>query len=133
MKSKLIIIVFMTTILISLTGCGNSNTKTLNCSVTNYQDGGSKTSDLEVEIKNGEVKDMTLTLNIELTKNQQSYKQAMIDQIRQKTNQVYSTKNGIKAIFDMNSSYFNTLGISKDVSYSEIKQVLELQGYTCKE
>ena len=133
MKNKLIMISFMITILVSLTGCGNSNTKVLNCSVTSSQEGRNTTSDLEVKIRNGEVKDMVLTLNIELPKDQQSYKQAMIYQMSQKTNRIYETENGIRAVFDMNSSYFNTLGITKEASYNELKQVLELQGYVCEE
>ncbi len=133
-KNKLVVILLLLLImLISITGCGNSDTKTLKCSVTNSTDGRNMTSDLKVKVKNDEVKDMTLTLNIELPKDQQANKQAMIYQMRQKTDQVYSTDNGIKAIFGMNSSYFNTLGITKNASYSELKQVLELQGYTCEE
>ncbi len=133
MKNKLMVLLLILIMSVSLTGCGNSKTKTLNCSVTNSQDGRNMTSDLEVKIKNDEVKDMTLTLNIELPEEQQAYKQNMISQMRQKTDRVYATNDGIKAIFGMGNSYFDTLGITKDVSYSELKQVLELQGYTCEE
>ncbi len=133
MKNKLVILSFLIIMLINLTGCGNSNTKTLNCSVTSTQEGRTSTSDLKIKIGDGEVKDMTLTLNVTLPKDQQFYKEAVMYQMSQKTNQVYATSDGVKAIFGMGSSYFNMLGISKDVSYSEIKQVLELQGYTCKE
>ncbi len=133
MKNKLMMLLLLLIMTISITGCGNSNTKTLKCSATSSRDIGKTTSDLKVKIKNNEVKDMTLTLNVELSKEQQSYKQAMIYQMRQKTDQVYATDKGIEATFGMGSSYFNTLGITKDVSYSELKQVLELQGFTCKE
>jgi len=132
MKSKVIMIVCTIIMIISLSGCG-SDTKTLKCSVTTKKDGGSTTSDLKVKVKNDQVKDMTLTLNMKLSEEQKKYKESMMYQMYQKTNQVYSTTDGIKAIFDMNSSYFNTLGITKDASYNELKQVLELQGYTCEE
>lgn len=133
MKNKLIVGSLLLIMLVCITGCGNSNTRVLKCSATNSQDGRETTSDLEVKVRDNEIKDMTLTLNIELSSKQQSYKQAMIYQLRQKTDRVYSTDKGIEAVFGMGSSYFNTLGITKDVSYGELKQVLELQGYTCEE
>lgn len=133
MKNRIFMVILLVIILVSLTGCGNSNTKTLKCSATSSQEGRKTMSNLEVKIKNDEVKDMKLTLNIELPEDEQSYKQAMINQMRQKTNQVYITNEGIKAIFGMNSSYFDTLGVTTDASYSELKQVLELQGYSCEE
>lgn len=131
MKNKLIVLSILLIMLVITTGCGN--TKTLNCSASSSQDGRNSTSDLKIKVKNDEVKNMTLTLNVELPEDQQEYKQAMMYQMLQKTDRVYSTKNGIKAIFGMDSSYFNTLDITKDASYSELKQVLELQGFTCEE
>lgn len=133
MKNKKIALLLLLVMLLCTTGCTNNKAKTLKCTAENSQEGRNTTSDLKVKIKNGEVKDMTLTLNIELPEDQQNNKQAMINQLRQKTDQVYITNNGIKAVFGMGSSYFNTLGITKDVSYNELKQVLELQGYTCEE
>ncbi len=133
MKNKLIVLSVIFVVLISIMVYGSGNTKTLKCSAIGSRDGGTTTSDLEVKIKNNVVKDMTLTLQVEIPEDQQEYKQAMIYQMRQKTDQVSTTENGIKAVFGMDSSYFNTFGITKDASYSELKQVLELQGFTCKE
>ncbi len=133
MKNRLKGFLLIIITLICLTGCGNSNSKTLSCSVTNNQDYGKVTSLLEAKIKDNEVKDMSLTLNIEIPEENDIFKRSMISQMRQKTSQVYETKNGIKAVFNMGSSYFNTLGVSKDASYNELKQVLEIQGYTCEE
>lgn len=116
---------------VSLTGCGN--TKTLKCTATSSEDNRHTKSDLEVTFDGEEVRDMTLSLDIELPDDQQSYKQSMIYQLRQKTNQVYSTQKGIKAVFDMDSTYFQSLGVTKEASYGELKQVLEIQGYTCEE
>jgi len=130
MKSKLITSFFLIIILLSLTGCGN--TRTLSCTATSSEDGRITTSDLEIEIGEKEIEDMTLILNVKLPKEEQSSKQAMMYQMRQKTNQVTATADGIRAVFDMGNSYFDSFGITKDVSYSELKQVLELQGYTCK-
>lgn len=133
MKNKIIVLSLLLVVLVCITGCGNSNTKILKCSVENNEEGRKSTSDLEVKISDNEVKDMELTLEMELSSRQQSYKQAIMYQMRQKTDRVYETEKGIKAIFGMGSAYFNTLGITKDVSYSELKQVLQLQGYTCEE
>lgn len=130
MKSKLRTTLYLIIVLLSITGCGN--TRTLSCSATNLEDGRITSSDLDVEIEDKEIEDMTLTLNVKLPKEQQSYKRAMIDQMREKTNQVTATADGVRAVFDMGSSYFDSFGITKNVSYSELKQVLELQGYTCK-
>ncbi len=132
MKNKPIVLILLLIMSLSITGCGNSKTRNLKCSATESQDGRTTTSDLEVKVKNDEVKDMTLVLNIVLPENNQAYQQAMISQLRQKTDQIYVTNNRIKAVFGMDT-YFNALGISKDASYSELKQVLEIQGYTCKE
>ncbi len=129
---KLITISLVLIMLVSLTGC-NGNTKTLKCSATSTEENRTSTSDLKVKIKDGEVKDMSLTLNVKLPKEELAYKQAMMEQMLQKTNLVYSTNDGIKAIFDMNNSYFKPLGITKNATYGELKQVLELQGYTCQE
>ncbi len=133
MKNKLKGFSLIIVILMCLTGCGNSNTKTLSCTATGKEDYGKTTSLLKVKIKDDEVRDMSLTLNVELSSGNASYKQAMISQMRQKTSQVYETEKGIKAIFDMGSSYFNTLGVTTDATFSELKQVLEIQGYTCEE
>lgn len=130
MKSKLFILILFFSLIV--TGCG-SETKTLKCTATSNNDIGTTNSDLEIKVRSGEVKDMTLTVEVELTEDNQEYKEAMAYQMLQKTSQVYTTEKGLRAIFDMDNSYFQTLNISKDASYSELKQVLELQGYTCEE
>ncbi len=52
MKNKLMVLLLILIMSVSLTGCKNNKTKTLNCSVTNSQDGRNMASDLEVKIKN---------------------------------------------------------------------------------
>ncbi len=133
MKNKIVTILLVMTILISSSGCEKSNTKTLNCTVTSSSEGRNTTSDLKIKIKDDEVRDMKLTLNIELSEEEQSNKRAIMNQLRQKTEKVYSRENGIEAEFDMGNSYFSTLGITTDAKYSELKQVLEFQGYACEE
>ncbi len=86
MKNKIIVLLLLLIMSVSITGCENSKTKTLKCSTTESKDGRSTTSDLEVKVKNDEVKDMTLVLNIVLLENNPTYQQAMIAQLRQKTN-----------------------------------------------
>lgn len=130
MKNKLLVIFCLGALLITLTGC--SSTKTLTCKTTEEKDGRTSNSTLEVKIKDEEVKDMNLTVEMTLSPEQQYFKQSIINQMLQKTNKVYSTENGIRAIFGMGSEYFDAFGLSKDVSYSEVKQVLEIQGYTCE-
>lgn len=124
-------LVLLLIMLVSMTGC--SNNKTLKCTATNSEDNRNTTSNLEVTFKDEKLEDMTLSLDIELPAEEQSYKQSMMYQLRQKTNQVYSTQKGIKAVFGMDSTYFDSLGVTKDAKYGELKQVLELQGYTCEE
>ncbi len=133
MKNRLRLVLLIAFFLVSLTGCGNDHIKTLSCLATNSENGLKTKSDLKITIKDNQVEDMELTLNVVLPDGEQSYKQAMMSQMRQKTSKVYSTKDGIKAIFGMGSSYFDAFGITKDASYNELKQVLELQGYTCKD
>ena len=45
---------------------------------------------------------------------------------------VTSTEEGIRLNSGMDGSYFASLGVTKDTKYGELKQVLELQGFTCK-
>ncbi len=129
MKNKLILLMIMISL---ITGCGNSNRKVLNCSVTSSEEGTTSKSDLKIKVKNNEIEDMRLTLNMTLSKEQKAYREAIMAQMRQKTDRVYATNDGIKAIFGMDSSYFDNFGISKTGTVGELKQVLELQGYTCK-
>ncbi len=128
MKNKIGLILLIS--LVFLTGCGN--TKTLNCSVTSKEEGGETVSNLRIKIKDNKIDDMRLTLNMTLSPEQKAYKQTIIEQMQQKTDRVYATNDGIKAIFGMDSSYFDNFGISKDAKIGEVKQVLELQGYTCE-
>lgn len=130
MKNKILNTIILVLFVLLLTGCGND--KSLTCSVEETMNGRPTKSELAAKIKDEKIEDMQLTMTIELPGNQIANKQTLMNQLRQKTRQVYSTNNGVKAIFDMNSEYFNTLGITPDVSYSELKQVLEIQGYTCK-
>lgn len=130
MKRKIKTLSILLISLMLLTGCGS--TKTMECTTTEKSDGKITESNLSVRVKKDNIEDMTLALNITLPEEQQSYKQLIITQMKQKTPQVYATNNGIRAIFDMNSSYFEALGVSSSSSFSEIKQVLELQGYSCK-
>ncbi len=128
MKSKVFIILI---ILFMMSGCG-SKTKTLYCTATSSEEGRTSESELRIRVKNEEVQDMRLTLNMTLSKEEKAYREMIMDQMRQKTDKVYATNEGVKAIFGMDSSYFEGFGISKEASIGEIKQVLELQGYSCK-
>ncbi len=130
MKNKILNTIILVLLVLLLTGCGNDTS--LTCTVEETMNGRPTKSELVAKIKDETIEDMQLTMTIELPGNQVANKQTLMNQLRQKTRQVYSTNDGVKAIFDMNSEYFSTLGITPDVSYSELKQVLEIQGYTCK-
>ena len=44
-----------------------------------------------------------------------------------------STKDGIKLTSDMKSDYFDALELNKNSTSEEMKEVLETQGFICKE
>lgn len=128
MKNKLIIILLVA--MFSLTGC--TKTQKLTCQTTSEKDGNVSSSMLTIKIKDEKVINMNLNLDIKLSESQQPYKQYMLEQLKQKTKNVYTTKDGLIANFGMGSDYFKSLGLTSEVTYQELKDVLEIQGYTCK-
>lgn len=88
---------------------------------------------LTVKVKNNKIKSMNLAMDVTLPKDYEAQKDALIASIeREGKMQVTSTENGMMLKTGMGSDYFKSFGLSTDSSYNELKEVLELQGYTCK-
>lgn len=88
---------------------------------------------LEVKVKNNKIKKLNLTIDVVVPEDQGYQKKDMINAINSEGKmQVVSTDKGMRLSTGMNSDYFKTFGLSTESSYSELKKVLELQGYTCK-
>lgn len=109
------------------------NIKTLTCTTKSDFQGMDSVINLEIDIKNKEVQDMNLAIDVTIPKEYLNQKQSIIDSIAASGKmQVTSTKNGMRLKAGMNSNYFNSLGLDTNTSSNELKQVLESQGYTCK-
>ncbi|MDE5539416.1 MAG: hypothetical protein K2J20_02895 [Bacilli bacterium] len=90
-------------------------------------------STLKVKVKNNKIKKMDLTIDVVVPENKGYQKEEMINAMNSEGKmQVVSTDEGMRLSTGMNSDYFKTFGLSTESSYSELKKVLELQGYTCK-
>lgn len=129
MKLKAVFILFISLIL--LTGCGNSNTKTLTCTSNEKLNGKEVKVTVKLKIKDNELKDTKLDIDSKMPKDQ---RKSFINMYRQYYNKmsISETSDGIRLSGELNSSFFKALGLSNSVSYSETKGLMELQGYTCK-
>lgn len=119
--------------LIALIMYSEKNTKTLKCTTNGDFNDMESESTLLVEIKKNKIKDMNITIDVKIPKEYESQKDSLIASIQaQGKMKASSTKDGMELTADMNSGYFDVLGLNKESSYNELKEVLELQGYTCK-
>lgn len=106
-------------------------TKTLICTVSGEFYEMKSTTNLEIKVNSNKVRSITETINVTVPSD--INKQALISQIEASGKmEVSNTKEGIKLKSNMNNSYFDTLGLDRNITYSELKSALELQGYTCE-
>ncbi len=90
-------------------------------------------STLEISLQKDKIKDIDITVDINLKGVSLVDKENLIQMIEmQGKSKVTSTEEGIRLNSGMDGSYFASLGVTKDTKYGELKQVLELQGFTCK-
>lgn len=132
MKARHVIMISII-ILFILILFGNRNIETIKCTVDGTLEGKTTKSTLEIKVKNDEVKDMNMEINMFLSSEEQNQKDYLINSINSQGKMTAtSTKDGIKLTANMDSRYFDSIGLNKTSSVSELKEVLETQGFKCK-
>jgi len=127
----IMILILFATIMFSLKDA--KNTKTLICSVNSDFQGFDSKINLDIKIKDKEIKDMDIVIDSVLPEEYLSEKQAIINQMNASGKmEVESTKEGLRFKTGIQSEYFKSLGISTKTSYGELKEALEFQGFNCK-
>ena len=133
MKSRHIVMIVIIVIFI-LVLFGNRNTHTLTSTVDGEMLGNPATTTLTIKMKENKVSDMKMEVNMPLSSEYQNQKQTMINSINSEGKMTASsTKDGIKLTSDMKSDYFDALELNKNSTSEEMKEVLETQGFICKE
>lgn len=130
MKKRYILILLF--IVLLLTGCGNK--KTLTCTSIDEASTLKKYSTLTIKVNENKIDDMKFVVDIIFPQEYQNQRQAMINEI--KTSKPYMQAvlitDGIRLITEDKNDSFIGIPTDQEISYNELKEVLELQDYTCK-
>lgn len=119
-------------ILLLLTGCGD--TKTLTCTASG-ENGDTKTdSTLVIKVNDDKVSSMKFTVDMIFPEEYQNQLQAMAYNIKMSKPymQVSVIENGIRLITEDANDSFIGIDIGQEITYGELKEVLELQDYICE-
>ncbi len=110
------------------------NTKTLTCLAEDTSSDIKTKSNLEIKVNNQKIKDMTFTVNMIFPEELLDQRQNYVNTIRQTKPYMSAsvTDEGIKFVTKEHGSSFIGIDTSQKITISELKQVLEVQGYTCK-
>ena len=129
-KISFIIILLM---LLTLTGCSKS--QKLTCTATDETTEVKKYSTLNIKVKNNKVSDMKFTVDMIYPESYQNQLQAMANNIKSSKPymDVILIKDGIRLITnDDPDNSFIGIKMDQEITYNELKEVLELQDYICK-
>ena len=119
-------------LLLLLTGCGD--TKTLTCTASG-ENGDTKTdSTLVIKVNDDKVSSMKFTVDMIFPEIYQNQLQAMAYNIKMSKPymQVSVIENGIRLITEDANDSFIGIDIGQEITYGELKEVLELQDYICE-
>ena len=120
-------------LLLLLTGCGD--TKTLTCTASG-ENGDTKTdSTLVIKVNDDKVSSMQFTVDMIFPEKYQNQLQAMAYNIKMSKPymQVSVIENGIRLITEDANDSFIGIDIGQEITYGELKEVLELQDYICEQ
>lgn len=124
----IIVIVFAISMVIS-----NKGVEQLVCTTEGELYDSPSKSELVINLKDKKIRDMSITIDIYLDEEMMKERDSLIQMIEmQGKSAVSKTDKGIRLNSGMNSSYFASLGISEKTHYKELKEVLEVQGFSCK-
>ena len=129
MKKRFLVLLLM---LIFLTGCGN--TQKLVCTASNIEDDIKSYSTLEIKIKENKVSDMEFIVDMEFPSEYQTQLPVIANNI--KTSKPYmdvSIVDGkIRLVTKDSANSFLGIQMNQEITYGELKEVLELQDYKCE-
>lgn len=109
------------------------NTEYLTCKVSGDFQGMESHTILKATIRKNKLKEMNMTIDVNIPEDSETSKEDIINYINSQGKMTgETTSNGVKLTADMHGGYFDTLGLSKETTFNELKQILELQGYTCE-
>ncbi len=132
MKGRHVIMIMVIVIALSIV-ITNKGVETLTCTTKGELYEFPAESKLVISLKNKEIRDMEITIDIKLEGEMMTKRDILMQNIAaQGKSEVEPTNDGIRMTSGMSGSYFSSLGLSKDTKYSELKEVLEVQGFTCK-
>ena len=130
MKKKYI---WLLSCVVLLTGCGNR--ESLVCISTTESDEATSYATLDIDIKDNKIYDMEFTVDMEFPEEYTSQLRTIASNIQASKPymEVYIVDNKIRMITtgDRDDSFLG-IKIDQEITYGELKEVLELQGYTCE-
>lgn len=146
MMKKYLNIVFLFTILVSLTGCAKE--KQLECSKVDTKEGMTMNQTINVTFKNSNVSNLKLNIDVQMDEKYQNYIDIMVENVESSFKK-YNDKKGVKInntkkengfmfsfegdLKEMDKDTKESLDmINTKLKYSDAKKELENDGYTCK-
>lgn len=129
-KSYIVLFMFM---LFCLTGCGD--TQKLVCTASNTEDEITSNSTLEIKIRENKVSSMEFIVEMEFPEEYRDQLVTIANNIKySKPYMDVSVINGKIRLVTKDDPDESFLGIKIDqeITYGELKEVLELQDYTCE-
>lgn len=132
MKVRHIIMIIIIVIAISIV-ISNKGIETLTCTTKGELYESPANSKLVISLKDKKIKDMKISIDLKLSEEMMAKRDLLMQNIEaQGKSEVETTKDGIRLSSGMGSSYFTSMGLSGETKYNELKEVLEVQGFTCK-
>ena len=128
MKKILLLITF----LFIFTGCGN--TQTLTCTASGENDDIKTDSTLVIKVNEDKVSSMKFTVDMIFPDEYKSQLRDIAANVRSSKPYMKVTvlSNGIRLVTEDTNDSFIGIDIGQEITYGELKGVLELQDYTCK-
>ena len=129
MKKNCLIVLFF---VLLVTGCGN--TEKLVCSSTSVGDDATSYSTLEIKIKENKVTDMKFIVDMEFPEEYESSLPMIANNIKSsKPYMDVSIVDGkIRLVTKDSANSFLGIQMNQEITYGELKEVLELQDYKCE-
>lgn len=129
-----ILILIIIVLIITFTIVDSIGVKELTCTAKGKSSDIKTSSKLEIKVKNQKIKDMKFTLDMILPKDQQNQKEDYINMVRQTKPYMSASviDNGVRFVTKMQNGSFIGIDADQEMTISELKEVLEVQGYSCK-
>lgn len=136
MKKRWIIFIllFIIALIVVIILINSRDTKKLICRATDDSSTIKTESELVIKVKDKKVKDMDFTVDMIFPREQLSQRYSYINTIKQTKPYMNATiiDEGIKLVTEMEDGSFIGIDAEQEVTIAELKQVLEIQGYTCE-